>query len=53
MAAFQLVFGSLFAPQPRLGIVDEGGSQVAAEMAAEMAAERAGGAIVPLMDDSS
>ena len=30
----QIVFGSLFAPQPRLGIVDEGGSQVAAEMAA-------------------
>ncbi len=29
----QLVFGSLFAPQPRLGIVDEGGSQVAAAMA--------------------
>lgn len=29
----QIVFGSLFAPQPRLGIVDEGGSQVAAEMA--------------------
>ncbi len=30
----QIVFGSLFAPQPRLGIVDEGGSQVAVEMAA-------------------
>jgi ABC-2 type transport system permease protein len=30
----QIVFGSLFAPQPRLGIVDEAGSQVAAEMAA-------------------
>ena len=30
----QIVFGSLFAPQPRLGIVDEGDSQVAAEMAA-------------------
>ena len=30
----QVVFGSLFAPAPRLGIVDEGGSQVAAEMAA-------------------
>ena len=30
----QVVFGSLFAPQPRLGIVDEGGSQVAVEMAA-------------------
>ena len=29
----QIVFGSLFAPQPRLGIVDEGGSQVAVEMA--------------------
>ncbi|MEA2025733.1 MAG: ABC transporter permease, partial [Chloroflexota bacterium] len=29
----QLVFGSLFAPQPRLGIVDEGGSQVVAAMA--------------------
>ena len=30
----QIVFGSLFAPQPRLGIVDEGGSQVAMQMAA-------------------
>jgi len=30
----QIVFGSLFAPQPRLGIVDEGGSQVAVRMAA-------------------
>jgi ABC-2 type transport system permease protein len=30
----QIVFGSLFAPQPRLGIVDEAGSQVAVEMAA-------------------
>jgi ABC-2 type transport system permease protein len=30
----QMVFGSLFAPQPRLGIVDESGSQVAVEMAA-------------------
>jgi ABC-2 type transport system permease protein len=30
----QVVFGSLFAPAPRLGIVDEGGSQVAAEMVA-------------------
>ena len=29
----QIVFGSLFAPQPRLGIVDEGGSEVAVEMA--------------------
>jgi len=29
----QIVFGSLFAPQPRLGIVDEGGSEVAAAMA--------------------
>jgi ABC-2 type transport system permease protein len=29
----QLVFGSLFAPEPRLGIVDEGGSRVAAAMA--------------------
>jgi ABC-2 type transport system permease protein len=30
----QVVFGSLFAPAPRLGMVDEGGSQVAVEMAA-------------------
>ena len=30
----QVVFGSLFAPAPRLGIVDEDSSQVAAEMAA-------------------
>ena len=29
----QIVVGSLFAPPPRLGIVDEGQSQVAAEMA--------------------
>jgi len=29
----QVVFGSLFAPQPRLGIVDEGSSQVAVAMA--------------------
>jgi len=29
----QIVFGSLFAPQPRLGIIDEGQSQVAVEMA--------------------
>ncbi len=29
----QIVFGSLFVPQPRLGIVDEGGSQVAVVMA--------------------
>lgn len=30
----QIVFGSLFAPQPRLGIVDEADSQVAAAMVA-------------------
>lgn len=30
----QIVFGSLFAPQPRLGLVDEDSSQVVAEMAA-------------------
>ena len=30
----QVVFGSLFAPAPRLGIVDEGGSQVAVQMVA-------------------
>jgi len=30
----QLVFGSLFAPEPRLGIVDDGDSQVAAAMEA-------------------
>ena len=29
----QIVFGSLFAPQPRLGIVDESGSEVAVAMA--------------------
>ena len=29
----QIVFGSLFAPQPRLGIVDESGSEVAFAMA--------------------
>ncbi len=32
---FQVAFGSLFAPQPRLGIVDQGGSEIAELLVAE------------------